>query len=438
MVLLNLLKAIGIILLVVVSAFAPLFGLYYLIKNAVGFFNKSIYGKKIDIKYAELLLSSRFPYYRKLDQYHRTKFLRRLLEFIDNKDFIGSGGLTVNDEMIILISASAIQLTFGLKEFGLDHFSKIFIYPKAFFSKISKQYHKGETNLAGAIALSWSDFADGLNKPHDKINLGLHEMAHALRFDKFKSEDYDRFFSKYYDKWHMIALKEFKKIQGNPNSFFREYGGTNFDEFFAVCVEIFFETPAEFKKLYPDIYNHLSILLNQDPLRLTDPEDLRKTHDPAFIPSGDVFYQTKINIKNFVSLLFVTGVWFVLLTRSFDNGFSADFFFLVFGLLALGYFIARNGFSKILFYQNGMAIKTLLPYLKKKQSNFRYDEVVAIEFNRRSQDETNDTVKIMFLEEGKIKSRTFTDDFSRDEVIKFADFLVDKKIAVKLNSFAKK
>ena len=39
-------------------------------------------------------------------------------------------------------------------------------------------------------------------------------------------------------------------------------------EFFAVAVEHFFEAPAEFHKELPDIYNHLCVLLNQNPLNI--------------------------------------------------------------------------------------------------------------------------------------------------------------------------
>ena len=39
-------------------------------------------------------------------------------------------------------------------------------------------------------------------------------------------------------------------------------------EFFAVAVEHFFEAPAEFQKELPDIYNHLCVLLNQNPLNV--------------------------------------------------------------------------------------------------------------------------------------------------------------------------
>lgn len=47
---------------------------------------------------------------------------------------------------------------------------------------------------------------------------------------------------------------------------FDDYAATNFDEFWAVSVENFFENPFEFKEEHPELYRELCELLNQDPL----------------------------------------------------------------------------------------------------------------------------------------------------------------------------
>lgn len=435
---LHILEGIGAVLLIVAIFFTPLFGLYYLVKYTLQLFENWSFGRQTDIQYAELILSSKFTYYQKLNDRQKAKFLRRLVKFIGSKSFTGSGGLVLTDEMKILISATAIQLTFGLKEFRLNHFSKIFVYPKAFYSKISKQYHKGETNLAGAIALSWSDFTEGLNKPHDKVNLGLHEMAHALRFDKFKSDDYDTFFNMYYDKWHMIAQGEFKKIKGNSTSFFREYGGTNFNEFFAVCVETFFESPSEFNRLYPEIYKHLSILLNQDPLVIiTDnTNSLRNNHNPEFVPGGKVYYATTISGIHIASLIFAGGFWLYILV-SHSGMASLDYLILCLIMPVVGYFIVERAFNKVIFYENGIYVKSLVPSIFHRNNKFSYAEVVCVEFTQKEMDQSNDSIWIAYLDKGKIQTRNFTDSFTRHEVLGFADYLVTKKVAVKLNALTK-
>ncbi|MFZ6013111.1 MAG: zinc-dependent peptidase [Bacteroidota bacterium] len=51
------------------------------------------------------------------------------------------------------------------------------------------------------------------------------------------------------------------------DNFFRPYACTNVHEFFAVSVENFFERPAQFKNELPELYDILTQLLKQDPLK---------------------------------------------------------------------------------------------------------------------------------------------------------------------------
>jgi hypothetical protein len=57
-------------------------------------------------------------------------------------------------------------------------------------------------------------------------------------------------------------------------SFLRNYAFTDFEEFWAVSVEAFFELPAELKACLPGLYKSLCKVLSQDPLskRITRPE----------------------------------------------------------------------------------------------------------------------------------------------------------------------
>jgi hypothetical protein len=123
--------------------------------------------------------------------------------------------------------------------------------------------HKGETNLGGFMCFSWKDFQLGNQVPDDKINLGLHEFAHALRFNGVNGNETDYFFENYFKRWLACAGREFSKMRkGNP-SILRKYGSVNINEFFSVVVETFFEKPSEFKANLPELYNQTSIILNQ-------------------------------------------------------------------------------------------------------------------------------------------------------------------------------
>jgi Mlc titration factor MtfA (ptsG expression regulator) len=213
-------------------------------------------------------LLQHYPYYQKLKQEDKDIFVKRLLEFAAEKDFTPMEGVettTPPETIMTLISASAIQVTFGLKKYLLEHFSRIIIYPTPYFNRMTQHWHKGEASVMGTLVFSWKDLVSGIENQTDKLNLGLHEMAHALMLSRKLSPSSDIFFNIYFDKWWSVSNNEFQKLEKHQTSFFRDYGGTNSEEFFAVCVECFFEAPKDFKELHPEIYRQTCILLNQDP-----------------------------------------------------------------------------------------------------------------------------------------------------------------------------
>ena len=227
------------------------------------------------------ILTKNFSYYNQLSYNGKAKFVNRLVDFISSKTFVGMENLTITENIKILISSSAIQLTFGLENYRLAYFTTIQIYPGYFYSKLFQTDLKGGASEKGVLLFSWQDFLKGYEIPDDKYNLGLHEMAHALKLNVLKGEDFDAKFSFYLDNWLEIGSKEFFRINKKNESFLRAYGGRNMYEFFAVCVEHFFEAPFEFKKRLPDIYNHLCFLLNQDPTNFSGDYTLRSNFADA-------------------------------------------------------------------------------------------------------------------------------------------------------------
>lgn len=214
------------------------------------------------------ILVKYFPYYNGLNQNQRQAFEQKLLYFILSKKFIPREFKDVSDEMKVMIGACAVHLTFGLPRVYLQHFDKILIYPTDYYSSITKRFHKGEVNPAfGAIVLSWKSFVDGYIHPTDAVNLGLHEMAHALRLENIIHNDEQDFFDdelvEQFDRFanYLCNLPE------SSDFFLRPYACSNKHEFFAVAVENFFERPAELREALPEVYGILARLLKQDPSR---------------------------------------------------------------------------------------------------------------------------------------------------------------------------
>lgn len=216
------------------------------------------------------ILTKYFQYYNQLKPEQQRAFEQKLLYFILSKKFIPRTFDVVTDEMKVMIGACAVQLTFGLPRVYLQHFSKILIYPNNYYSAITRHYHKGEVNPAyGIIVLSWKSFVDGyLVNPADAYNVGLHEMAHALRLENIiRNEEYHFFDDALLDKFDAYAYKVCHEVDPEL-MFFRPYACTNTQEFFSVAVENFFERPLEFREAQPQIYAILVKLLNQDPSQM--------------------------------------------------------------------------------------------------------------------------------------------------------------------------
>ena len=209
------------------------------------------------------VLSKFFLYYRELAEEEQKRFLKRLQVFMKSKVFT----VPADDgyrEMPILVSASAIQLTFGLEDFMLPWYEFIWVHPREYMMVNPLRTLAG--NVTGkTISLSWKHFLEDYQKK-DGVNLGLHEMAHALQmqheyFYKSKGEN----FRKVYDLFE--SLDEYIRSQEKPtrNQLYTDYALKNTDEFWASSVELFFEQPDQLKEHYPQIYTIIKTLLKQDP-----------------------------------------------------------------------------------------------------------------------------------------------------------------------------
>jgi len=216
------------------------------------------------------ILAGNFPYYQRLSAQHKKRFEARVQAFIDYKQFIPRNLPAVTAEMKVLIAATAVQITYGLPHIVLQHFSKILIYPDDYYSSINETYHRGEVNPRfGIIVLSWRSFIEGYLNPNDGINLGLHEMAHALHFENAIFNGEANFLEQeVLTLWNQLAQTEINDMIEGRSKFFRAYAASNVWEFFAVAKETFFERTQVMKQAKPELFYCLIRLLKQDPLEI--------------------------------------------------------------------------------------------------------------------------------------------------------------------------
>ncbi|MEB2787112.1 zinc-dependent peptidase [Algoriphagus persicinus] len=215
------------------------------------------------------ILEQKFPYYTRLSDKHKREFRKKLQVILTTKSFVGRAGLrVVTQEMKLLIGATIVMVTFRWTDLRLPHFSKILIYPDTYYSTISKQYHRGEVNPKhGIIVMSWSCFLNGMGNENDGINLGIHEVAHALKLENqiYYNGESEFFNPEVYDSFQKLSYTEIVKINAGMLTVFRSTAGLDNDEFFAVALETFFEKPHEFFDYNPVLYGILVRLMRQDP-----------------------------------------------------------------------------------------------------------------------------------------------------------------------------
>jgi MtfA peptidase len=211
------------------------------------------------------ILKTQFSFYNKLNNKQKTYFEHRLASFIIDKDFIGREGIVITDEIKILISATAIMLTFGFRDFYIGIISKIVVYPTKFYSNTNEAYHKGEFNpKLETLVVSWKDFKEGFHHGTDNINLGIHEITHAIHINSIKERDVSStiFTDSFKELSDLLVKDENLKHDLMTSDYFRKYAFTNQFEFLAVIVENFIETPEDFKTKFPVVYSKVKQMLN--------------------------------------------------------------------------------------------------------------------------------------------------------------------------------
>ncbi|MBO6605870.1 MAG: zinc-dependent peptidase [Psychroserpens sp.] len=224
-----------------------------------------LFRKKLTSQQLEILRNE-FSFYRKLDQIHKSNFEHRMARVINRLEFIGKD-IAISDEMKIVIAATQVKLTFGLRDFLIKSVDRIIIYPEEFYSQTNKTYHKGEFNLGyKALVFSWNDVVHGYHIEDDNLNLAVHEFTHAIHFYYMRVRRYSTsaaiFLDVYVELTNMLDRNAKLKSELVRSKFLRDYAYTNQFEFLSVILETFIESPEQFKLQFPEIYEKVKTMLN--------------------------------------------------------------------------------------------------------------------------------------------------------------------------------
>jgi Mlc titration factor MtfA (ptsG expression regulator) len=229
-------------------------------------------------------------YYRNLSQKGKEKFAKRVLSFEKEMAVIGKG-ITITDDMRLILFSYITQLTFGLKDYFLTGYDYINVYPDSFSLKNNDEFNDGVTYNNKIIGISWKKFSEGHLIAADGQNLFFYQLGMALVQTVKNGNAFDQHFASYLDVWFDVFNKENKvksnvlNIVGNENEV---------DYVFAKLVELFFEKPLKFQEELPNTYAHFCLLLNQNSLQIDQDYEYKK----EFFYSNNLVYNLPEKVKN--------------------------------------------------------------------------------------------------------------------------------------------
>jgi Mlc titration factor MtfA (ptsG expression regulator) len=227
------------------------------------------YGNQLNLTDDEIahILSRYHPYYINLEADLQSRFRKRLKEFMRQKIFIIYADEGYK-EMPVLISAAAIQISFGLDKFMLPWFNTMQIHTEEYFDESMKALN-GDV-AANTVTIAWNQFLKGNIDQSDGENVGIHEMAHALYYQNVIVENKEEVFKALFKE----VLRQSEKIyelRSKQQLLFNDYAYKNLQEFWAESVEMFFEKPGSMQIAYNDLFISLKQLLRQNPLNKLNP-----------------------------------------------------------------------------------------------------------------------------------------------------------------------
>ena len=226
------------------------------------------------------ILENNVPLYTRLPEGLRKTLQGCINYFLDEKVFVGRGGLEITDEIRLIIAANACMLIVNRSKKHFPGFETILVYPDTYVAKeISYdglvEVHKdstraGESWHRGPIVLSLTDVVHGSSNEQDGHNVVLHEFAHKLDEENGVMDGLPVLRKNaHYKEWAEVLTREYDefldRVDRGKNKVIDEYGSVSAPEFFAVATESFFEKSEQMKERLPELYQQLQTFYGLDP-----------------------------------------------------------------------------------------------------------------------------------------------------------------------------
>jgi len=218
------------------------------------------------------ILEKKVYYYSRLSEAEKTRFLKDVQIFLGEKRITGVK-TDVDEEIRLLLAASAIIPVFNIPDWEYDRLGEILVYPENFTKDFSTG--KNENVLGMVFPNSYSMI---ISKPaliksfanhNDSFNVGIHEFIHKLDGEDGEIDGIPALLldQKTIRRFIEVTDNEIQKIIAGRSDI-NPYGATSRVEFFAVAAEYYFENPRKMKERHPELHSLMRKIFRQNLISL--------------------------------------------------------------------------------------------------------------------------------------------------------------------------
>ncbi len=213
-------------------------------------------------------LMQEVQFYKDLSDTSKITFQNKVKKFISETPITGVKGVTVDDNLKLLVATSAIIPVFLFDGWEYVNLSEVLIYDGPVEPNQPMDAEQEGTLLGQVrpfqtkhvLLLSKQYLIDGFKVMNGKSNVGIHEFSHLIDQADGTMDGIPKAFmpEALLKPWTKIMYAEIEKIVAHKSDI-NPYALTNHAEFFAVVCEYFFENPDKFKEKHKELYE----LMNQ-------------------------------------------------------------------------------------------------------------------------------------------------------------------------------
>lgn len=227
------------------------------------------------------LTLARYPFLNLQDARDQQQLRRLSTLFLAEKEFHGTAGFEVSDEVAVAVAAQACLLILHLGLEKYRGFIGIVMHADQVLARrevmdedgLVHEYDEllsGEAMEGGPLMLSWADVMDAGADAGTAYNVVMHEFAHVLDMaDGLANGVPPQASSAQRAVWVETIEAEYEAfcslLEQDRETAIDDYGAEGLEEFFAVAVEAFFVTPQPLRADHPGLYALLANYFGQDP-----------------------------------------------------------------------------------------------------------------------------------------------------------------------------